>query len=106
MSASDTDILLIKIRDFKNFNSDYFVLFDSISAFVQNKGHLQPFINAYNFGKRLKAWKGLTVFEFFNGCWNEEPDKFKTNPKRLFAGQYVRSARKSCVVRDYQLCSL
>ena len=52
------------------------------------KEHLQSFIDAYNFGKRLKALKGLTVFDYINKCWNEEPDKFKTNPVHLFAGLY------------------
>ena len=26
--------------------------------------------------------------DFINKCWNEEPDKFKTNPVHLFAGLY------------------
>ena len=49
------------------------------------KEHLQSFIDAYNFGKRLKALKGLTVFDYINKCWNVEPDNFKTNPLHLFA---------------------
>ena len=52
------------------------------------KEHLQSFIDAYNFGKRLKALKGLTVFDYINKCWNEDPDQFKTNPVYLFAGLY------------------
>ena len=52
------------------------------------KDHLQSFIDAYNFEKRLKALKGSTVFDYMNKCWNEEPDKFKTNPMHLFEGLY------------------
>ena len=53
------------------------------------KDHLQSIIDAYNFGKRLKALKGLKVFDYVNICWNEEPDKFKTNPLHLFARLYI-----------------
>ena len=53
------------------------------------KDHLQSFIDAYNFGKRLKALKGLTVFDYINKCWNEGSDKFKTNPMHPYAGLYI-----------------
>ena len=53
------------------------------------KEHLQSFIDAYNFGRKLKALKGLTVFDYINKCWNEESDKFKTNHLHLFAGVYT-----------------
>lgn len=46
------------------------------------KEHLQCFIDAPNFGKRLKALKGLAVFDNINKHWNEQPDKFKTNSVR------------------------
>ena len=29
--------------------------------------------------------KGLTVFDYLNKCWNDEPEKFKTNPVHQFA---------------------
>ena len=53
------------------------------------KEHLQAFIDAYNFGKRLKALKGLTVFDYINKCWHQEPDRFVKNPVHLFAGLYT-----------------
>ena len=53
------------------------------------KDHLQSFIDAYNLGKRLKTLKGLKVFDYINKCWNEEPDKFITNPMHLFTGLYT-----------------
>ncbi len=42
--------------------------------------HLQTFIDAYNYAKRLKTLKGLTPFEFITKCWTEEPDRFNINP--------------------------
>ena len=51
--------------------------------------HLQHFIEAYNFGKRLKALKGLTVFDYINKCWQQEPNRFKSNPVHMFAGLYT-----------------
>ena len=50
------------------------------------KDHLQSFIDANNFSNGLKALKDLTVFGYINKSWNEEPDKFRTNRMRLFAG--------------------
>ncbi len=52
----------------------------------QLKEHLQTFIDAYNFAKRLKTLKGLTVFEFVNKCWTEEPNRFNINPAHHFPG--------------------
>lgn len=50
--------------------------------------HLATFLNAYNFGKRLKTLKGLTVFEFINEKWTSEPERFKVNPSHLILGPY------------------
>ena len=55
------------------------------------KENLRSFIDAYNFGKRLKALNGLTVFDYIIKCWDEEPDKFKTNPMHRFSGLYTCS---------------
>lgn len=46
----------------------------------QLRKHLQTFLDAYNFAKRLKALKGLTPFEHIVKCWTEQPQRFKTNP--------------------------
>ena len=53
------------------------------------KEHIQSFIDAYNFAKRLKAHKGLTIFDYINKCWQEEPERFIKNPENLFAGLYT-----------------
>jgi transposase InsO family protein len=42
--------------------------------------HLQTFLDAYNFAKRLKTLKGLTPFEHLAKCWTEEPQRFKIDP--------------------------
>lgn len=46
----------------------------------QLKTHLTDFINAYNFGKRLKTLKGLTPYEYISKVWTNEPERFRMNP--------------------------
>ncbi len=57
------------------------------------KEHIQSFIDAYNFAKRLKAHKGLTIFDYINKCWKEEPERFIKNPENLFAGLYTYDSK-------------
>lgn len=52
----------------------------------QLREHLQTFVNAYNFAKRLKTLKGLTVFEYVKKCWTEQPKRFINNPNYHFPG--------------------
>lgn len=52
----------------------------------QFKKHLTDFINAYNFGKRLKTLKGLTPYEFIVKQWTVAPNKFKFNPTHQMPG--------------------
>ena len=47
---------------------------------VQLRQHLDIFISAYNFGRRLKTLKGLTPYEFICKCWISEPERFTLNP--------------------------
>lgn len=42
----------------------------------QLEHHLQNFVSAYNFGRRLKTLKGLTPYEFICKCWTSEPERF------------------------------
>jgi transposase InsO family protein len=44
------------------------------------KEHLQAFLTAYNFAKRLKTLKGLTPYEYICQWWHKEPDRFTLNP--------------------------
>lgn len=53
---------------------------------AQLRKHLDDFICAYNFGRRLKALKGLTPYEFICKQWTIEPDRFKIDPTHLIPG--------------------
>jgi transposase InsO family protein len=46
----------------------------------QLKAHLQTFLMAYNFARRLKTLKGLTPYEFVCKTWTKEPERFRINP--------------------------
>tara|TARA_R110000787_G_scaffold142203_1_gene255782 strand:- start:11790 stop:12014 length:225 start_codon:yes stop_codon:yes gene_type:complete len=48
--------------------------------------HLDDFINAYNYGLRLKTLKGLTPYECTCKCWTNEPDRFNLNPIHQMPG--------------------
>lgn len=48
--------------------------------------HLNMFLDAYNFGKRLKTLRGLTVFEFISEKWISEPERFRLEPTHLIPG--------------------
>ncbi len=42
--------------------------------------HLQLFVDAYNYGRRLKTLRGLTPYEFICKTWTEQPARFRVNP--------------------------
>jgi len=44
------------------------------------RAHLAAFVDAYNFGKRLKTLKGRTPFEYIVDCWTKEPNRFIVDP--------------------------
>jgi transposase InsO family protein len=48
--------------------------------------HLADFINAYNYGRRLKTLKGLTPYEFICKTWTKEPDQFTIDPIHQMPG--------------------
>ena len=48
--------------------------------------HLNDFVAAYNFAKRLKTLSGLTAFEFICKCWQKEPDRFILDPTHQMPG--------------------
>ena len=45
------------------------------------KQHLQTFLMAYNFARRLKTLKGLTPYQTICAWWQKEPDPFLLNPR-------------------------
>ena len=55
---------------------------------AQLRRHLVDFMDAYNFGRRLKTLKGLTPYEFICKCWTSEPERFILNPLHQMPGLY------------------
>ena len=53
---------------------------------AQLRRHLADFIDAYNFGRRLKTLRGLTPYEFICKCWTSEPERFKLGPLQKTPG--------------------
>lgn len=53
---------------------------------AQLKKHLADFVDAYNFGRRLKTLKGLTPYEFICKRWTTEPERFTLNPIHQMPG--------------------
>jgi transposase-like protein len=52
----------------------------------QLKQHLDDFISAYNFGRRLKTLKGLTPYEFICKQWTSERERFILDPIHQMPG--------------------
>ncbi len=52
----------------------------------QLRSHLQAFVRAYNFAKRLKTLRGLTPYEFVCKQWTNEPERLTINPSHQFPG--------------------
>ena len=52
----------------------------------QLRRHLGDFVNAYNFGRRLKTLKGLTPYEFICKTWTSQPKRFTLNPLQQMPG--------------------
>jgi transposase InsO family protein len=52
----------------------------------QLERHLNNFVNAYNFGRRLKTLKGLTPYEFICKSWTSQPERFTLNPLQQMPG--------------------
>ncbi|NJM81924.1 MAG: IS481 family transposase [Tabrizicola sp.] len=53
---------------------------------AQLRRHLADFIDAYNFGRRLKTLRGLTPYEFIVKCWTSEPERFTLDPTHQMPG--------------------
>lgn len=52
----------------------------------QLRRHMTDFIDAYNFGRRLKTFRGLTPYEFICKTWTTEPERFTINPIHQMPG--------------------
>ncbi|GGG17272.1 hypothetical protein GCM10010964_01910 [Caldovatus sediminis] len=52
----------------------------------QLRRHLDDFVAAYNFGRRLKRLRGLTPYEFICKAWADDPKPFTANPHHQMPG--------------------
>jgi transposase InsO family protein len=50
------------------------------------RGHLNDFVAAYNFARRLKTLKGLTPYEYVCKTWTKQPERFTLNPLHQMPG--------------------
>ncbi len=48
--------------------------------------HLDLFVRAYDFGRRLKTLKGVRPHEFICQRWTKEPKRFTLNPRHQIRG--------------------
>ncbi len=64
----------------------------------QLRSHLNDFIAAYNFGRRLKALKGLTPYEYICRIWTSDPERFIINPTHQTLGLNTQKDSESGVV--------
>ena len=55
----------------------------------QLREHLEGFLAAYNFAKRLKMLRGLTPHEYICKIWMEKPKLFRLNPLQHTTGLYT-----------------
>ncbi|CAM2932398.1 IS481 family transposase ISMdi4 [Methylobacterium mesophilicum] len=51
--------------------------------------HLQLFVDAYNYGRRLKTLRGLTPYEFVCQAWKKQPERFRLDPSHHTAGPNI-----------------
>jgi len=66
----------------------------------QLRTHLNDFMAAYNFGRRLKTLSGLTPYEYVCKIWTSEPEKFIINPSNPRTKQIVYVTRNGLQWRD------
>jgi transposase InsO family protein len=55
----------------------------------QLRAHLQLFLDAYNYARRLKTLRGLTPYEFVCKTWTEQPARFRVDPTHLTLGPNI-----------------
>jgi len=55
----------------------------------QLRTHLDDFIAAYNFARRLKTLHGLTPYEYICKIWTQQPDRFRLDPTHQTPGPNI-----------------
>jgi hypothetical protein len=53
---------------------------NSYRTHTRLKQHLQAFLMAYNFAKRLKTLQGLTLYRHICKVWTKQPRRSRLNP--------------------------
>ena len=56
--------------------------------------HMADFIDANNFGRRLKTLRGLTPYEFICKIWTTEPKRFTIDPVHPMPGLNIWSPHR------------
>jgi transposase-like protein len=64
----------------------------------QLREHLEAFLNAYNFAKRLKTLRGLTPYEHICKAWADQPRRFRYDPTHLTSGLNSQVVSRQLVV--------
>jgi transposase InsO family protein len=65
----------------------------------QLREHLQLFLDAYNYARRLKALRGLTPYEFICKAWADEPHRFTRDPTHDTVGPNTLTDRPRATSR-------
>ncbi len=55
----------------------------------QLRAHLQLFVDAYNYARRLKTLRGLAPYEHVLQVWTKEPERFRIGSLHLIPGPYT-----------------
>ena len=58
----------------------------------QFRSHLADFVDAYNFGRRLKTLKGLTPYEYICKLWTKDLQSFTLDPLQQIPGLNIYDA--------------
>jgi hypothetical protein len=73
----DTAAKVLKLSDGRTYHYD---------SHDQLRQHLGDFVAAYNFGRRLKTLRGLTPYEAICKAWQNEPERFTSDPHQQTLG--------------------
>lgn len=63
--------------------------FGEVAVAIKLAAHLHDFINAYNYGHRLRTLHGLTPYEYICKCWTSEPERFSLYPHHQMPGPHT-----------------
>ena len=62
----------------------------------QLRSHLDAFVSAYNFARRLKTLEELTPYAYICKVWTSQLQRFKIDPTHQIPGLYTMSVPRSC----------